>query len=239
MDCDKRILMRIRQTLIRNVIYIFCLFTIIACSTTTIHLNKLYLNEEDTSSIQAALEKRGFNVEINTLAYPSDISSTRILYSPFVRDHAAVDKIESTLLNLGYNIQGIDALVTSNHWYTKDTVGLYIVPDGFDPNNETRIENIAFTYQSENCEIFAELNLLKNGTFIYKISSDTKVTGKWSISGYPYILLENDEPYLNFYYEIIKSQRIDKISKVDIIELQPVNNDRIITNCNLLYGIRK
>lgn len=231
--------MRIRQPFIRNAIFIFCFLTMIACSTTTIHLNKLYLNEEDTASIKVSLEKRGFNVEINTLAYPSDISSTTILYSPFVRDHTAVDKIENTLLSLGFNIHNIDALVTSNHWYTKDTVGLYIVPEGFDPNNDTRIENIAFTYKSENCETFTELNLLKNGTFIYKISSDIKVTGKWSISGYPYILLENAEPYLNFYYEIIKSQRSDKISKIDIIELHPVNSDRIITSCKLLYGIRK
>jgi hypothetical protein len=156
-----------------------------------------------------------------------------------VKDHSSIDKIEATLIELGYNIKSIDALVASNHWYTKNTVGLYLVPEGYEPNSDNNIKNIAFHYQSEECETTTELHLLKSGRFTYKIASNIIITGRWSITEYPYILLENDDPYLSFYYEIKKSQRVDKISKIEVIELHPVNNAQIITNCKLIYGVRK
>ena len=81
-------------------------------------------------------------------------------------------------------------------------------------------------------------NLQKNGKFTYKIFDDIKITGSWSITGYPYILLENEEPYLHYYFEIKRSKKVDKISEIEVIDLQPVSSSLIISNCKLTYGER-
>jgi hypothetical protein len=226
------------KPIIRSTVLVIFLIITVACTSTTVHVNKLYLNEQESQKITIELKKLGLDVEFNELNFPTDISSTSILYSPFVKDKKAVNKIEDTLTRLGYGASNISALVASNHWYTKNTVGLFIVPDGIAPNSGKNIEDIAFHYQSEKCDNLTELNLQKNGKFTYKIFDDIKITGTWSITGYPYILLENKEPYLHYYFEIKRSKKVDKISEIEIIDLQPVSSSLIILNCKLTYGER-
>lgn len=226
------------MSIFQNMVLGTCLFMSVACTTTTIHVNQLYLTDKESQNIQAALEEQGFSVEFNNLLYPTDISSTSIIYSPFVTDKNAVDKLEDTLIFQGYSVSNVNALVSSNHWYTKDTIGLFIVPDGIKPHSGKNIEDIAFQYKSEDCDISSELHLQKNGLFSYKKLDSLNIVGKWSVTGYPYILLENDTPYLHFYYEIIRSKSVDKISEIEVIELKPVNNSSIISNCRLTYGVR-
>jgi hypothetical protein len=59
--------------------------------------------------------------------------TVKLMAPQFVKDKKAVNKIEDTLTRLGYGASNISALVASNHWYTKDTIGLFIVPDGIVP----------------------------------------------------------------------------------------------------------
>ncbi len=209
-----------------------------ACTTTTVHVNKLYLNEQESQNVKVELENLGLDVEFNELNFPNDISSTSIIYSPFVRDNTAVNKVEDTLIRLGYGVSNISALVSANHWYAKDTVGLYIVPDGIAPNSGKNTEDIAFQYKSEGCDSLTELNLQKNGKFTYKVLNDIKITGNWSITEYPYIILENEEPYLHYYFEIKRSKKTDKISEIEVIDLHPLSSSLIISSCKLTYGER-
>jgi hypothetical protein len=209
-----------------------------ACTTTTVHVNKLYLTEQESQNVKVELKNLGLDVKFNELNFPNDISSTSIIYSPFVRDKTAVNKVEDTLIRLGYGVSNISALVSANHWYAKDTVGLYIVPDGVVPNSGKNIEDIAFQYKSEGCDSSTELNLQKNGKFTYKILNDIKVTGSWSITEYPYIFLENEEPYLHYYFEIKRSKKADKISEIEAIDLHPLSSSLIISSCKLTYGER-
>ncbi len=210
----------------------------LACSTTTVHVNKLYLTENESRNVKIALEKQGFAVEFNELSYPSDIYSTSILYSPFVQDAKALETLEDILISLNYDIGSINALVTSNHWYTKNTIGLFLVPDGVAPHSGKNIEDISFLYQAESCETRAQLNLHNDGKFTYMTPEKTEISGTWSITQYPYIRLENDRPYLNFYYEITRSKRVDRIGEIEIIELHPLSSTLIISKCNMIYGIR-
>lgn len=210
----------------------------VSCSTTTVHVNKSYLNESESKNIKNRLEEIGFNVEFNEHAYPDDISSTTILYSPFLKEVTAVDNIENLLLDLGYDINSINSLVASNHWYTKNTMGLYIVPKDVVPNDGKSIEDIAKQYKSVNCDTLAELNLQKNGTFLYSQKGEVSVSGRWSITQYPYIILEKSKPYLDFYFEIKKSKKSDQISNMEITELQPINSSDLISDCKLTYAVR-
>lgn len=226
------------QSFIWQTVFITCLLLCAACSTTTVHVNKLYLSDKQSNEVKTLLELQGLAVEFNELNFPKELYSTTILYSPFVKEEHAVDNIENTLHQLGYDVGDISALVASNHWYTKNTIGLYIVPDGVSPNSGKNIEDIAFEYRSEKCDKEIALTLEKNSVFTYKRSDDIKIIGNWSITEYPYILLENKAPYVHQYFEISRSKRVDKISEIDIIALQPMSSSLIILDCKLTYGER-
>jgi len=226
------------QSLFRCMLILFCLITILSCSTTTVHVNKTYLNEAESKRIKSELERKGFNVEFNDHLYPNDVLSTTILYSPFLTEVSAVDNVGDTLSELGYDIKNINSLVVSNHWYTKNTMGLYIVPNEVVPNDGKNIKDIANQYKSLNCDTFIELNLKKNGEFLYSKKGEIAVSGKWSLTQYPYISLEMSEPYFDVYFEIKKSKRTDQISHVDITELHPINRENVISPCTLTYGVR-
>lgn len=226
------------QSVFQYMVILFCLITMLSCSTTTVHVNKTYLNEAESKKIKSKLEEKGFNVEFNEHLYPTDILSTTILYSPFLTEISAVDDVEDTLSGLGYDIKNISSLVVSNHWYTKNTMGLYIVPNEVVPNDGKNIKDIANQYKSLNCDTYIELNLKKNGEFLYSKKGEISVSGKWSLTKYPYILLEKLEPYLNVYFEIKKSKKIDQVSHIDITELHPLNSANVISPCTLTYGVR-
>jgi hypothetical protein len=201
-------------------------------------VNKTYLNEGESKKIKNEFEKKGFNVEFNEHFYPNDILSTTIIYSPFLSETSAVYSVEDTLSELGYDTINISSLVTSNHWYTKDTMGLYIVPNNVVPNDGKNIKDISHQYKSLNCDTFIELNLKDNGEFLYSPKGEVAVSGKWSLTKYPYILLEKLEPYLSFYFEIKKRKKTDQIGYIDITELHPISFSNVISQCILTYGVR-
>ena len=226
------------QSVLQYMAILFCLITMLSCSTTTVHVNTTYLNEVESKKIKNELEEKGFNVEFNEYLYPNDVLSTSILYSPFLTESSAVDNVEDTLSELGYDIKNINSLVVSNHWYTKNTMGLYIVPNEVVPNDGKNMKDIANQYKSLNCDTLIELNLKKNGKFLYSKQGEIAIFGKWSLTSYPYILLERSKPYLNVYFEIKKSKRTDQLGHIDITELHPINSPIVISQCTLTYGIR-
>ena len=230
--------MKRAKLIFQQFLFITILVVTIGCSAPTVHVNKLYITEQESKKLSVALNKLGFNVEFNELRYPESVHSTSLLYSPFVEDNTAVDKIENVLKSFGYNLSSVNALVASNHWYTKNTIGLFVVPAGVIPNSGQRSEDIAFSYHSSECETSSELHLKGGGEFIYEGTDEIKVSGEWTITDYPYLLLTNNEPYLNFYFEIKKSTRVDVIGEVEVINLQPINRSRLISNCTLTYGVR-
>ncbi|NMP17085.1 hypothetical protein [Thalassotalea sp. Y01] len=220
-------------------ILLFSSFSIIGCSSApTIHLNKLYLDEKSAKSIQSKLEKEGFNVEVNRHEYPADINSTSIVYSPFVNDSEIVDKVQNALSELDIEVNNVNSLVSSNHWYTKNTLGLFVVPKGITANSGTNTIDLAKVYRSSECETDIEINLKPNGTFSYVEDGNEKLKGVWSITGYPYILLEKKFPFLNYYFEVKKSETSDQIGKINITLLKPVSDNKLIEKCSVIYGVR-
>ncbi|GAA6171827.1 hypothetical protein NBRC116592_14970 [Colwellia sp. KU-HH00111] len=229
------------KILIQELIILLYVSLLIGCSTTTVHVNTRYLNDIDSQTIKSELKAKGLKVEFNDLVFPENITSTSILYSPFISNKVALSQIENILATSGFHVEDISALVAANHWYTKDTIGLFIVPDGIHPNSGKNSEDIALQYQSEQCDKSIQLNLQKNGKFTYEFSTaqeNMKLTGTWSITGYPYILLESEDPYLHYYLEVSRNKAMDKISEIMLVKLTPLTNSPVISNCTFLHGIR-
>lgn len=227
------------KMVIKSILTLFIVLLITSCSNSpTIHLNKLYIDENLAQTIKKSLENKGFQVEVNSLAFPDDINSTSIVYSPFVQGSQALDKVMSALEVLGYELTSINPLFASNHWYTKNTLGLFIVPQGVSPNSGRNIVDLAHHYKSENCAVAAEMELKANGIFKYKENGKEALKGTWSITGFPYILLEKEVPYLNYYYEVEKVVARDQLGEITITRLKPLNNHNVIKKCKLVNGIR-
>ncbi|WP_371376892.1 hypothetical protein [Thalassotalea aquiviva] len=218
---------------------LFFIFIVLGCSSSpTIHLNKRYLDNKAAKAIKSELKQLGFNVEENQLPYPEEITSTSIIYSPFVRDSEIIEKVEHTLNTFGYPLQSINALVSSNHWYTKNSIGLFVVPEHTQPHQGYHVRDLAKRYISTNCAIEIALELKSNGIFHYIEHGQTKLKGVWRTTGYPYILLEKQTPYLSYYYEVGHAQSNDLIGKVNITSLEPISNDNRIQKCPVSFGVR-
>jgi hypothetical protein len=226
-------------TTIKSALTMLFVLLIASCSNSpTIHLNNLYIDEYVTQSIKESLENQGLQVKINSLEFPDDINSTSIVYSPFVQDPKALDKVEKALEILGYKLDSTNPLVSSNHWYTKNTMGLFIVPQGVIPNSGSNIIDLANHYKSEGCAVPIEIELKPNGIFKYKENGKEELKGIWSITGFPYILLEKEEPYLNYYFEVEKVIVRDQLGKINTTILKPISNHNVIHKCNLVNGVR-
>jgi len=87
------------------------------------------------------------------------------------------------------------------------------------------------------------LHLNKNNT--YRLSFTNRINertdhlkGSWKIRSYPYIELTSTNKRWWFYFEIERKVESDKVSKINIVELKPVDRYSLFPNCSFVNGIR-
>jgi len=217
--------------------------TLLACSSTEVHLYTRYLSDTEIEKISSKLEESNFKVVTNTLAFPETISQSTLLYSPFIKGDKTLDLLINSLSNIDWAIPNVEALVSGNHWYSKNSVGLFLLPDGVKQKDRIAIQDLANNYESHNCDILVNLHLNKNNT--YRLSFTNKINartdhlkGSWKIRSYPYIELTSTNERWWFYFEIEQKVESDKVSKINIIELKPVDRYSFFPNCSFANGIR-
>ena len=105
-------------------------FFLMACSATKVHLYTRYLSAQETEGITKNLEGIGFDVIANTLVFPNEIQQSTLLYSPFVEGEDSLNVLIDTLDKMGWVIANVQPLFAGNHYYTKNSVGLLLLPDG-------------------------------------------------------------------------------------------------------------
>jgi hypothetical protein len=214
-----------------------------SCSTTKVHLYKRYLSDDDVLLITQKLETLGYDVEDNTLDFPTEIQHPTVIYSPLIQDEASLTNLVSATSELGWPDIDVQLLFKGNHWYSKNSVGLFLMSKGVERSNRVGIQDLANQYTSDKCELSAKLKLNPDNTYqiSYKNEPNTKSqhkTGHWALTGYPYIQLISSNNKWNFYFEIHESHLTDIIGKVDLLELKPLSSHHIFPNCSFVYGVR-
>jgi hypothetical protein len=175
-------------------------------SQTTVHLYSLYLSDSSTKTVKDTLESAGFDVEVNQLPFPNDIQQSSILYSPLIKDREAINIVIEQLLLLNYPIYLNQPLVAGKHFYTKNNLGLFILPNS--ETIEKKTIDIANEYKSENCNYTVSLNLYKNGTYELSFTQlpyadiTDYLKGVWRITEYPYISLGPKGGHEWFYFKV-------------------------------------
>lgn len=214
--------------------------TLIGCSQPTVHLNNRYLNDSQTYSIVKSMNESGIKVVLNQHTFPQRIKDNTIIYSPMLSNPEVVDQIRFTLKAVGWNLNNVQLLVESNQWFTKNNLGLFLVPNGVDVGSGRSAVDLTHKYQSLDCTHSFNLKLYSDGQFQFESIEPNyqSFIGKWQLAGYPYLQLSHDEPYLNFYYQVEQTRTVDVLGPVKVIKLTPLSNSNLIPDCSLEYGIR-
>ncbi|NQY47665.1 MAG: hypothetical protein HRT50_00915 [Colwellia sp.] len=226
-------------------IVLMCFF-ILACSSTKVHLYTRYLSAEETEAVTKNLEGLGFDVIANTLVFPDEVQQSTLLYSPFVEGENTLNILIDTLAKIGWLVPNVQPIFAGNHYYTKNSVGLLLLPDGGRQSDKVTRQDLVNEYESENCQASMTLRLNSDASyqFLYlnKASAQSRkseqLTGSWQITSYPYIELTSLNKMWRFYYEIQKDIETDVVGKIEIIELKPVDDHYTLPKCSFLYGLR-
>jgi hypothetical protein len=209
---------------------------------TTVHLYGRYLSPPITTNIKNTLERAGFNVEVNQLTFPSSIQQSAILYSPLIEDRDAISAIIEQLSLLNYPIHKNQPLVAGKHFYTKNNLGLFILPEN--ENLTKQSIDIANAYKSVNCGHTVSLNLNKDGTYTLFFAqlpfSDTTdyLKGVWHFTEYPYLSLGPKNGYEWFYFKMQQEHTVDKIGKIHKTLLISQDKYSHLHFCDFAYGLR-
>jgi len=233
----------IKQRIILIILTVVAGMFLQGCSTPTVHLYAKYINEAEQKELVGYLEEKNFVVEINQLTFPEMINSSAIIYSPFLSDIEKVHELESVVSEKQWPINYVSALKEGNHWFKKNTIGLFIVPKEVNPHSGKNMQDLALKYQSKSCDSEVFLTLNREGS--YEFSREVKDTkynygkfGHWRMRSFPYLELKplNKDRWL--YFEVKQTEIEDKLSLVNIYTLKPMENYSALHGCEFEYGKR-
>jgi hypothetical protein len=220
---------------------------VISCSSPTVHIYKKYLSDQQTAVLSEGLKKSGYKVETNDLDFPEEIHVSTFVYSPFIKNENSVRDFIEILRKLGWD--GIDAqpFFKGNHWFSKNSIGLFLIPEGTDRETLDIDRKILQRYQSKDCETPITLALNPNGTFQYHYPNSShnspelyfeNKTGEWELIDKTYIKLLSEPQKWNFFYQIDVSQQSDALGTIDVVTLKPVASRSMFPKCDFVFGIR-
>lgn len=210
-------------------------------SKTSIFVYNKHLSEEKTTAIKNILEDHEYKVSIVEFDFPPEIQKSTLLYSLLLNDKRNVDSVISLLNSLNLNIQNVDFMQVGNHWYTGNSLALFILPE----NDKDKFKKkYALTYTSDECEQDVTLTLDKSGTYEIiapNISKelDAEKLGTWHIRQHPILELRpSDSAFATHFFEIAEYKDRDAISEIDVISLSVLNSALLSEQCTIKYGIR-
>ncbi|NMP31968.1 hypothetical protein HII17_10350 [Thalassotalea sp. M1531] len=230
-----------------NLLRLVCSLSVIcfvgACSSPTVHIYGRYMSNEQTQSLVNQLVSRSIDVEINHHSFPQTINNTAIVYSPFVTKPEVVHQLEDILMAQHWPVSNVSALVEDNHWFQKNSIGVFIVPEGINPHAGTSIVDIANNYHSDNCSNDINLSLHRDGS--YTFSREVKsynysygTHGFWRIRSYPYIEMKPMNADRWLYFEVSKQKVNDRLGSALVYRLLPVEEYAAIRGCDFIFGER-
>lgn len=211
-----------------------------ACSSTTVHLYAKYLTADETQRLVKGLSD-SFNVQVNTLDIPNNIEQSTMIYSPLMANKKDVDGLETTLAQLNWPEVDKVTLFQSNHWYTKNTIGVMLLPEKYSGNKARLTAKLAQQFNGEQCKLGTTLVLNDNGQ--YQVFNEQSLTaiyeGTWRYQQPPYLELSSDDPVWWRYFEVQEQVVQDIVGELDMIALIALDKYQLLGSCNFSAGVRR
>ncbi|QJR80112.1 hypothetical protein CA267_004620 [Alteromonas pelagimontana] len=155
-----------------------------------------------------------------------------------------INQVEQIAAEAGMSIHRAQAMTAGNHWYNKDSLAIFLLPDNPAGASDIFRQDLIHNFIGENCSGLS-LRLMENGNydFVGKDSSllgTGPLNGTWKYRQYPYLELKKQgSQYADHYFEISRFTDRDKVSEIVFIKLSPMNVDDFADNCVFLYGLRQ
>jgi hypothetical protein len=236
----------------KSVGIIVTIWLLSACTSTKVHLYTRYLSETDIKQVSKNLEALGFDVISNKLMFPEGIEQSTVLYSPFVEGEDTINRLISSMAEQGWPIPWVQPIVAGNHYYTKNSLGLLLLPQGAKRHDQVHPQDMVNEYQSKDCHISLKLTLHNDASYQFayqnqqasqqakqQAGQQEQMQGRWQITSYPYLELVSSTKYRRFYYEIQSTTKKDLVGQINFIELKPIDDHYSLPQCSFHYGLRQ
>lgn len=149
-------------------------------SRTQVHIFSRGVEDNKIIQLSNLLEEKGFDARPNLLPVPANFFRHTVIFPAIVQDFAMVELIESAMDEAGYPRANLVLEQQSNHSYSTDNIGIYLVNPDFegsyaslvgDPYSLGDGEAAPFTYNyfsecPKGSEAQSELNLYPSGVAI-------------------------------------------------------------------------
>jgi len=236
----------------KSVGIIVIIWLLSACTSTKVHLYTRYLSETDIKQVSKNLEDLGFNVISNKLMFPEGIEQSTVLYSPFVEGEDTINRLITSMAEQGWPIPSVQPIFAGNHYYTKNSLGLLLLPQGVKRHDQVHPQDMVNEYQSKDCHISLKLTLHNDASYQFSYQNQQasqqakqlagqqeQMQGRWKITSYPYLELVSSTKSRRFYYEIQSTTTKDRLGKINFIVLKPIDDHYNLPQCSFHYGLRQ
>jgi hypothetical protein len=204
------------------------------------------LSDAEIKILTDNIIKLGFDVEQNTLSFPDSVNQSTLVYSPLSNDHDKLDRLMTILSEINWPISNTELMVSGTHWFSKDSVGIFLLPEGINKSEKVIAQDLVNEYTSSDCDKSVNITLYDDRTYqiifsapLNNASENTEyLTGTWAMRSYPYIDLTSLDGYRWSFFEIEQKTTTDKISEIEKIILTPLDRYRSIEGCRFTHGLR-
>ena len=217
------------------------LYGVFACSSgPQVVLFRYYLSDQDVTDIADKMQQAGLSVVINTLAFPTELTQSTLIYSPMLEDQAVVDLSLDSIRSLGWEVYAVTPLAMQNHRFTRNTIGLYLLPEG--QNNHIELVN---EYQNRGCQTETKMIFNQDNTYAIHLAApitdkalQQQLRGIWKVRSYPYVELQPFDSEQHLYFEMQKEIESDLVGKIEMTKLMPLESYRLFPQCHFVAGVR-
>lgn len=115
------------------------------CSQTTVHLNNRYLNDTQTQQVIDILALNNVSVKVNANPFPQQVTRSALIYSLAMKVRAPhlISHILHVMDNAGWSLEEVDEFLNTNHQYTGNNIGLYLLPNGLSIEHSWTMQRLA------------------------------------------------------------------------------------------------
>ena len=209
----------------------------------TVYVYGKYLQPDSRHALVEKLEKKSLNVKVNTFDFPASVTTNTLLYSLMLNDASLIDYVDAQVASSGYQINRTQGLTEGNHWYTKNSVALFLFPSDSDEQHFIFRADLTGKFISRGCQGITALELRNDGSFVFSGQPDESVTkaaltGTWRYRQYPYVELKSsDVDVAEHYFEISRFSERDQISDISFINLNVLSSYLMPAGCQFRLGL--
>ncbi len=138
--------------------FIMCLLMKSCANQPNVYVYAKYLNEQQKRLITEKLAPYRYDVKFNEHDFPTSMTDNTILYSPFLQTNSVIDNASEVTSALGLPIYNIQGLTEGNHWYTNNSIGIFLFPKDRASISTVFKQDLTGDYEAHNvrtCRVFS------------------------------------------------------------------------------------